>query len=149
MAYVHFYMGAVTDGGTDGQLISEGDNSNYLKFGALDVINGQESAPVKVAFRCEAKYRGVQSPAAGKETCYIGPSATSGSNNTKFNLAWDDGNGNPGTFAGWGMYLNFPITQLSTTNKVFWIKAKSVAGEPNTADITVKLNAIGQVEDIV
>ena len=148
MAYVHFYMGNPTAGGTDGQLISEGDNSNCLKFGPLDVVAGQESAPVKCAIRCETGYRGVQAPAAGKETCIVGPSATSGSNNTKFNFAFDDGSGNPGTFAGWGMYLSFPITELAATNKIFWVKAKSVAGESNTSDFTVKLNSIGQVEAI-
>lgn len=142
MAYVHLYKGNPTAGGTDGQLISEGDNSNPLISGPLNGASGQESDPVKLAIRCEAGYKGANEGAIGNT--YI---SASGANYQKWNLALDN-NGSPGTWLGWGTALSFTTDLLTAANKCFWIKAKATAGENPSSDTTVKLAISTQISPI-
>ncbi|MGM9570606.1 MAG: hypothetical protein ACI3ZR_00070 [bacterium] len=133
MAYIHLYKGAVTAGGTDGTQVSEGDNSNPLSIGTLNVTVGEESEPVKVALRCENGY----------ETRNTTTISLTGNTADKWALALDN-NGVPGTFGDYGASISTTDT-IGATNWIFWVKAQAEVNESPTDDASVKINVAASV----
>lgn len=124
---IHMYKGSVTSGGTDGTQVSEGDGSNPLTIGPLNATNNEESAAVKIALRCDSGY-------ATSGNTIITPTGTS---KNMWALA-SDNNGSAGAFGTYGTALTISDS-ISNTNKVFWVKAKSVDTENPSNDVSVNL----------
>lgn len=127
MAYIHVYKNNPTAGGTDGQQVSEGDGSNPVIVGPLNATNNEESAPIKLAVRCEAGYT-----TSGDTT--ITPTGTTAA---KWALAPDNGDA-PGAWGAYGAALTIS-TAIVATNTLFWAKAKATSDETPTNDASVKL----------
>lgn len=125
---IHMYKGSVTSGSTDGTQISEGDESNPLTIGPLNATNNEESSPVKVALRCDSGY-------ATSGNTVITPQGTTA---TKWALAPDNA-GAAGTFGAYGAALTISDV-INSTNKIFWVKAKSTNDETPVNDVSVDLN---------
>jgi hypothetical protein len=124
---IHMYKGTITSGGTDGTLISEGDGSNPITVGPLNATINEESAPIKLALRCDTGFTTVGN-------VVITPQGT---NMDKWALALDNA-GAAGTFGAYGASLTITDT-ISTTNKIFWARAKAVSTEDPVNDTTVDL----------
>ena len=52
MAYIHVYKNNPTATGTDGTQVSEGDGTQAISI-TLNATNNEESAPIKLALRCD------------------------------------------------------------------------------------------------
>lgn len=127
MAYIHMYMDNPTAGATDGVQVSEGTETNPITVGPLDGTTGEESAPIKLALRCEAGYQ-----------TYGNTTVTPvGTNADKWALALDNA-GAPGTWGAWGAPLTITDV-IGSTNYIIWAKARAVAGEPPQNDTSVDL----------
>lgn len=133
MAYIHIYKNNPTAGGTDGQLVSEGDGSNPITVGPLNATNNEESAPVKLAVRCDSGYQ-----TSGNTT--IQPVGTTAA---KWALAPDNG-GSPGTWTSWGGTLTISST-IGATNTIFWLKAKATSDEVPANDTSVDLQVTATI----
>lgn len=125
---IHMYSGTVTAGGTNGTQISEGDESNPLTIGPLNASENEESDPVKVALRCNSGY-------ATSGNTVITPQGTTA---TKWALAQDN-SGTAGTFGTYGAALTIS-SSIGATNKLFWVKAKTIDTETPVNDVSVNLN---------
>lgn len=125
---IHMYQGTITNGGTDGTKISEGDGTAPLTIGALNATTNEESAPVKLAIRCDAGYN-------TSGNVVITPSGTTAD---KWALAPDNA-GVAGTFGAYGSALTISSV-VGTTNTLFWVKAKAVSTESPANDTSVKLS---------
>lgn len=126
--YMHIYMNNPTAGAADGTQISEGTGLAQLKIGPLNAANNEESAPVKLAIRCESGYK----------TGDVTTIALSGTNAEKWVLAYDSNN-TAGTFGSWGGSLSFP-SGIGEKNTIFWIKAKTDNSEKACNDASVNLS---------
>lgn len=127
MAYIHLYKDNPTAGGTDGVQVSEGTELNPVTVGPLNGTTGEESAPIKLALRCEAGYQ-----------TYGNTTVTPvGTNADKWALA-PDATGSPGTWCAWGSGLTITDV-IGATNYIIWAKARAVAGEVPQNDISVDL----------
>jgi len=136
MAYIHVYKDNPTAGGTDGTLVSEGDNSSPVEVGPLNATNNEESSPIKLAIRCDSGYQ-----TYGNTT--IDPVGT---NQDKWALA-DDNAGSPATWQDWGVALT--VTEIiGATNKIFWAKAKAVSGEEPQNDSSVDLQVSTTIQAV-
>ena len=133
MAYIHGYKGDVTSGDTDGTLISEGTELSPIQVGPLNATDNEESAPIKLALRCEAGYL-----TSGNTT--ITPVGTSVD---KWRLAKDNA-GSPGAWGSYGasLVINSVITDVNT---VFWAQAKATSDEAPSNDNSVDL----QIEALI
>lgn len=125
--YMHIYMNNPTAGAADGTQISEGTGLAQLKIGPLNAANNEESAPVKLAIRCESGYK----------TGDVTTIALTGKTANMWAMA-PDNNGSPGTWGAYGGSLTF-AAGITTTNTLFWIKAKSADTENPVNDATVSL----------
>lgn len=127
MAYIHVYMNNPTADGTDGVLVSEGTEQNPITVGPLNATENEESAPIKLALRCDAGYK-----TSGTVTIKpVGETAD------KWALAPDDG-GVPGTWTDWGGQLEI-ADEIGSANYIFWIKARATSDEGPKNDATVDL----------
>lgn len=127
MSYIHLYMNNPTAGGTDGIMVSEGTGDNPITIGPLDASEGEESAPVKLAVRCEPGYK-------TSGTVTIQPVGTSAS---KWALA-PDSNGSPGTFLDYGQAMTITDV-IGSTNYILWVKARATNDEPPQNDTSVDI----------
>ncbi|MDF2884265.1 MAG: hypothetical protein K0R54_4832 [Clostridiaceae bacterium] len=125
---IHMYGGTVTAGSTDGIQISEGNESNPLTIGPLNASNNEESAPVKVALRCDSGY-------VSSGNTVITPQGTT---NAKWALAPDNA-GAAGSFGEYGAAFTIS-SAINSTNTIFWVKAKTSSDEAPSNDDSVNLN---------
>lgn len=127
MAYIHLYMNNPTAGGTDGIQVSEGTEDNPIVVGPLNATANEESAPIKLAVRCEEGYK-------TSGTVIIQPV---GATADKWALAPDD-NGQPGTWLDYGAALTI-TDEIGSTNYIFWAKAKATSDESPKNDTSVDI----------
>jgi hypothetical protein len=130
MAFIHLYQGNPTSGGTDGTLVSEsGTYINAINTTLLNASNLEVGTWQKLAIRCDNNYA-----TSGNVT--IAPVGTSASD-------WQfapDNSGSPGVAQGWGNPLVIS-TQVSTTNTIFWVQAKTtVTDTVPVSDKNVSIN---------
>lgn len=124
---IHVFMNNPTVGLTDGNMVSEGDKSNPITIGPLNAKNNEESAPVKLAIRCDTGF-------VTTTSTVITPMGTTLND---WALAPDNA-GVAGTFLDYGTALT--ITSLiNATNTLFWVKARAVSSESPINDSTVTL----------
>ena len=131
---IHLYKNNPTAGGTDGSMVSEGTNGNPITIGPLDASKNQESAPIKLAIRCDNGY-------VAKDGAQI--TATIGES---FNVSdlWDfslDGV----NWVGYKSVLRIE-QEINNTNTVFYCRAKAIESEQPSNDITAKIIVITTVE---
>lgn len=133
MAHIHLYMNNPTANSTDGTEISSNDNTLPLTI-ILDASQA-ETKCAKVAVRCDTGF-GVE----GNTDIYF-----EGTNAAKWQVAEDSDftSATALTNAIWGSTL--AISDVSTVNSVFWVKASSATTENPQNDRTVKLVAEGLV----
>ncbi|AEG14684.1 hypothetical protein Desku_1097 [Desulfofundulus kuznetsovii DSM 6115] len=127
MAFIHVYMNNPTAGGTDGVLVSEGTEANPITVGPLNATENEESAPIKLALRCETGYK-------TSGTVTVQPVGTKAD---KWALAPDVA-GAPGTWQAYGAALTIEDV-ISDTNYVFWAKARATSDEPPQNDTSVDI----------
>ncbi len=120
---LHVYMNNPTAGNTDGQQVSEGDGSNPITVGPLNSSNGEESAPVKLALRCDSNE-------ITNGAIVITPTGTTAN---LWSLSLDG--------ASWVDYGGAVTIDdiIDDTNYIFYAKAKATIGEAATNDTTVVL----------
>lgn len=133
MSQIHIFFGAVTAAGTDGTQASEETENNPVVIGPLAVAENEESAPVKLAIRCDTDY----SAASGATITPTGTAAN------KWAFALDDG-GSPGTFGDYGAALEFSSV-IGATNTLFWVKAKASSDETAESDLAVDFEIVADV----
>ena len=136
MAYIHLYKDNPTSGGTDGTLVSEGDESSPVTVTLTVEDVDVESGAIKLALRCESGYQ-----TSGDTT--ITPT---GDNSDKWALAPDNG-GSPGTFGSYGDPLTISDV-VGDTNYIFWVKAKALASEDPQNDASVDLKIDATIEAV-
>lgn len=122
MAYIHVYRNSPTAGGTDGQAVSEGDQTNPIVFGPLNADNNEESVAATLALRCDSGYH-----TSGNVII-----ALTGSTASKMALSAD------GTT--WGAYGDSLVlsSMIGAVNTLFYAKSKATAGETPIDDTAVK-----------
>lgn len=125
-AYVNVYQGNPTAGGTDGTIVSTGDNSAPISF-ALDAEQN-ESKTVKCAIRTETGYT--------YENAVI---ADNGDTNDRFKFCLTDS----GTFAD-----SISVGTVTDTNTIFYVKASSADTEPPQTDRSVKVKVTGKLKAV-
>lgn len=133
MAHIHFYMNNPTAGGMDGTEISSNDDTLPINM-ILDASQA-ESKAVKVAIRCDTGFA-----VEGDTDIYF-----EGTNAAKWQVAEDNNytSDTALTYALWSSTLT--ISNVATTNIVFWVKASSTINENPQNDKTVKLIGEGLV----
>ena len=136
MAYLHLYSGTPTAGGTDGQLLSEGDHSAPVTIGPLNASTNQVSSPVKMAIRSDVDSVSGHAYVTG-DTTTITPTGTTAAD---WALA-PDSSGSAGTFGSYGAALTLS-SGITNTNTIFWAKAKAASGETPASDISVGLHVV-------
>ena len=132
--HLHLYMNNPTAGATDGTEISSGTETLPISV-TLDA-NQSEAKAVKCAVRCDSGYL-----VDGNTSIYF-----EGTNAAKWQVAADNNYSNADTaltMAIWSSTLT--LSGVAATNKVFWVKASSTAGEDPQNDRTVDLIAEGLV----
>jgi len=134
--YLHIYCGTPTAGGTDGQILSEGDHSAPITIGPLNASTNQVSSPVKLAVRADVD------GASGKAyvTADVTTITPTGTTADDWALAPDNG-GSAGTFGAYGAALSL-AAGITNVNTIFWAKAKAVSGENPSTDISVGLHVV-------
>ena len=133
---IHIYKNNPTAGGTDGSMVSEGTNGNPIIIGPLDASKNEESAPLKLAIRCDDGY-------IAKDGAQI--TATIGESYNVSDL-WDfslDGT----NWSGYKTALTIP-QEINSTNTVFYCRAKATENEQPSNDITAKIIVIATVEAV-
>ena len=128
-------MNNPTAGGVDGTEISSGDETLPLNI-TLDASQAETKA-VKVAVRCDSGFS-----LEGDTSIYF-----EGTNASKWEVAADDDYPDAATalaMAQWASTLT--IENVASTNKVFWVKARSSATEEPQNDRTVDIVAEGLVK---
>ena len=131
---LHLYMSNPTAGSTDGTEISSDTNVLPLNI-VLDVTQNEEKA-VKCAVRCDSGYE-----VEGDVTVYL-----EGTNADKWSLAPDDNYEDSDTAVLDNLFASAIIlTDVGSTNKVFWVKAASSSSETPQNDRSVKIVAEGLV----
>ena len=134
--YLHIYSGSPTAGGSDGQLLSEGDHSAPVTIGPLNASTNQVSSPVKMAVRADVD--------GGTGKAYLTAAVTTitptGTTASDWALAPDNG-GSAGTFGAYGAALTL-VAGITNTNTIFWAMAKAVNGENPSTDISVGLHVV-------
>ena len=133
---IHIYKNNPTAGGNDGSMVSEGTNGNPIIIGPLDASKNEESAPLKLAIRCDDGYVARD---GAKITATIGESLNP-SDMWEFSL---DG-------TNWSGYKSvLAIEQeINNTNMVFYCRAKATENEQPSNDITAKIIVIATVEAV-
>jgi len=127
--YLHVYKGNPTAGGTDGNQVSEGTELNPILTPALNALNNEESAAIKLALRCEAGYN-----TSGSTT--ITPSGTT---SAMWALSLDSV-----TWGSYGSALTIS-TVIGVVNTVFYVKAKAVSSESPANDTSVDFQVVGNI----
>ena len=133
---IHLYKNNPTAGGTDGSMVSEGTNGNPIIIGPLDASKNEESAPLKLAIRCDDGY-------IAKEGTQI--AATIGESSNVSDL-WEfslDGV----NWAGYKSVLSIE-QEINNTNTVFYCRAKAIESEQPSNDVTAKIIVIATVEAV-
>ena len=128
------YMNNPTVGGVDGTRISTGDNS--LPLTATLDASQNEAVALKCAVRCDSGYKIASD-------CTI---SFTGTNSSKWKVANDNNYADANTalqYAVWDDSIT--ISDIGTTNKIFWAKAMSSSDENPSNDTSVKLQAIALV----
>jgi hypothetical protein len=126
--YINLYTGTVTAGGTDGSLISNGDNSSPLSL----VVNSSDATPeakAACAIRCQPTYN-----ASNVTLSFDGTNAAQ----------WSISDTENGTY---GATLTLPSDVL-TTNTIFWVKATATAGEDPKIDTSVKIKTVATISKV-
>lgn len=135
MAYIHVYQGNPTAGGTNGTQVSEGTGTAPVSV-SLNASNNEESAPIKLALRCDAGYQ-----TNGNIT--ITPVGTTAS---KWALAPDNA-GSAGTFGAYGASLTVSSV-VGAANVIFWAKAKATSDETPQNDVSVDFQVQATIEAV-
>lgn len=131
---LHLYMNNPTTGSTDGTEISSDTNVLPLNI-VLDATQNEEKA-VKCAVRCDSGYE-----VEGDVTVYL-----EGTNADKWSLAPDDNYEDSDTAVLDNLFASAIIlTDVGSTNKVFWVKAASSSSASPQNDRSVKIVAEGLV----
>lgn len=126
--YINIYSGTVTAGGTDGTLISNGDNSSPLSL----VVNSSDTTPEAVAacaIRCQPTYN-----ASDVTISFDGTNASQ----------WSICDTETGTY---GSSLTLSSDVL-TTNTLFYVKATATAGEEPKIDTSVKIRTVATISKV-
>ena len=132
--HLHLYMNNPTAGSVDGTEISSGDDTLPLST-TLDASKAEAKA-MKCAVRCDSGYL-----IDGDTDIYF-----EGTNASKWQVAADDSYADAATaltMAQWASTLS--IAGVSTTNKIFWVKASSLSSEDPQNDRSVDVIAEGLV----
>ena len=125
--YINLYVGG-TAGGTDGTIISNGDNSSPLSL----VVNSSDVSPEATAqcsIRCEATYN-----ASDVTLSFDGTNASQ----------WSICDTETGTYAS-SLTLS---SDVLTTNTTFWVKATATAGEDPKIDTSVKIRTVATISKV-
>ena len=132
--HLHIYMNNPTAGGTDGTEISS--NNNTLPLTIILDSSIAETKVAKCAVRCDTGYE-----IEGDTTIYF-----EGTNASKWTAAPDDNYSDSDAAVTNAAFASVIIlADVSTTNKIFWVRATSVINEDPVNDRTVKLVAEGLV----
>lgn len=117
-AYINVYKGTVTEGGTDGTLVSTGGDYSSPISVSLDASQN-ESKKVKLAIRCQSGFT-----TSGNTTI-----ADVGDTNDRWKLCTTEN----GTYAD-SITIS---TAIGTTNTIFWAQASSSSLESAASDRSV------------
>lgn len=134
MAHIHWYMNNPTAGGTDGTEISSGTGLSPLTFN-LNASEEEVSAQ-KVALRCDSGYS-----IEGSCSVYF-----AGTTSSLWSAALDNSYTDTAvalSTADWQSSLT--LSNVTTVNSVFWIKAASSSLEGSQNDTSVVIHADGVV----
>ena len=139
MAYhIAIYKDNPVTGNQSGTIVSENDwtnavNSNYISIPESSFTSGEW---IKLAVRIPES--GAQTIFDSGRHCRI---SLEGVGNTNWQLADDDGSGNPsGTPMDWGLPLDI-IEMITDSNKLFHIRAKANSGENVMNETTMEIIA--------
>ena len=143
ITHIHIYSGALTKGGTDGIIVSEGDHSKPLVIGPLNIGNQEVSAPVKCAIRCDSSVKTVG-------TTFLTLTGDTASN---WQLALDNKTSdpadpvNPLVWMPWGAPLKIDDI-VDATNYTFWIRSRTVnadvPGRDKKVSLVINANLYGE-----
>ena len=122
MALINIYKGTdITSGGTEGTLVSSGDNSNSIETGYIKIpASGfTESEWVKIGIRCTTGHKTIL-----ENSRHARVSITDSGDVTRWQLALDDSGSPSGSPSAYGSPLDF-TSEIGSTNVIFWIRAKA------------------------
>ena len=125
--YINLYVGG-TAAGTDGTIISNGDNSAPLSL----IVNSSDANPeakAQCSIRCQSTYN-----ASDVTLSFDGTNASQ----------WSISDTENGTY---GASLTFPSNILET-NTTFWVKATATAGEDPKIDTSVKIRTVATIAKV-
>ena len=147
--FIKLYGGDVTEGKTDGVVISENmTQSNPIAMSLNAKV--AEATAVKIALRCEEGFQTsgdvVVSACRYDGTNYV----TSGGNIDKFRFAADNEFATPAAAmanGNWGTTLTISDV-IGDKNHTFWVKVMSDTTQVPTKDTSVSIHAAGVVEAV-
>ncbi len=128
------YMGIVTAGGTDGDLISSDTGLAPVESGVIKVPTSgyAEGSWIKLAVRCDDGYETVEEVSRHARLTIVDSDGVD-----KWQMAHDDA-GSPDTPEDWGDPLDF-VAQIDATNSIFWARARVHQDEEPLNDSTVDI----------
>lgn len=142
---ISIYKGTVTANGTDGTEISETDFSNALDSGYLLIPETNPSYTegdwIRLAVRCDTGLQTVEDLSRHVRI------SLDGSNSNYWELAPDDGSGNPSTSVGWNQPLDI-TTVVTDVNTLFHVRARCEDTESVMNDKTCEIIAQALIETI-
>ena len=134
MSHIHLYMNNPTAGAVDGTEISSGDESLPLTL-TLDASRSETSA-AKCAVRCDSGYS-----LSGGATIYA-----DGTNSDTWTFAADNSYNSASDALIFGTFQSqLVLSDVATTNTLFWAKATSSTQTSPANDRTVDIVAEGLV----
>lgn len=144
MSLIKIYKGDPTAAGTNGTLVSSGDDTEPIESGSLLVPDDgfEEGSWVKLALRCD---NGFETEEADSRHARV--SIEDSTSVDKWQLAPDDEN-SPGTPEDWGDPLDF-AAQVDDTNTIFWARARAADSETpvNDTSVSITVNAVVAAAD--
>lgn len=134
MAHIHLYKNNPTAGDVDGTELSQGDGTQPLKFTLT--TKEQSSGVQKVAVRCESGYSidgacDIYFTGANASLWAVAPDNVYTQDSMALNLGdWQE---------------RITLGDVSTVNKIFWVRASSSTQDKPQNDTSVTLCAEGLV----
>jgi len=131
---IKIYMGTVTAGDTDGDLVSSDTGLAPVESGVIKVptVDYAEGSWIKLAARCDVGYLTVEESSRHARLTIVDSDGVD-----KWQMALDDA-GTPDTPEAWGDPLDL-LDEVDATNTIFWARARVAHDEEPSNDATVDI----------